>query len=66
MHISDAAGIADEGLQIGEGQINFAEAFEQLKGASFTWVPEIWRGHNNHNEGFATALKRLAAYRDLL
>ena len=66
LHISDAAGIAAEGLQIGEGEIDFDAVFDQLSGVEFSWVPEIWRGHNNDNEGFATALRRLAPFRDRL
>ncbi|MDQ3069604.1 MAG: N-acetylneuraminate synthase family protein [Acidobacteriota bacterium] len=66
IHVSDAAGIAAEGLQIGEGMIDFTAAFEQLHGLEYSWVPEIWRGHNNNNEGFAIALKRLAPYAKLL
>jgi N-acetylneuraminate synthase len=66
VHLSDAHGIAGEGLQIGEGQIDFAGSLELLRGISFTWVPEIWRGHNNGGEGFMVALNRLARYRHLL
>jgi sialic acid synthase SpsE/sugar phosphate isomerase/epimerase len=66
VHVSDAAGIAAEGLQIGDGMIDFEAAFDQLSDVNFSWVPEIWRGHNNQNEGFATALRRLARYHDRL
>ncbi len=66
VHISDARGIAGEGLQIGEGEINFEAVFGQLQDISFTWVPEIWRGHNNGGEGFMIALKRLSEHKHLL
>lgn len=66
VHVSDASGIAGEGLQIGEGMIDFTAALEQLHGLAYSWVPEIWSGHNNDNEGFATAMRRLAPYRHLL
>lgn len=66
IHVSDAAGIAGEGLQIGDGMIDFPAALEQLSGLEYSWVPEIWRGHNNNNEGFVTALNRLAPYAKLL
>ena len=62
LHVSDAAGIAAEGLQIGDGMIDFDEAFELLADVDYSWVPEIWRGHNNENEGFATAMRRLEAW----
>jgi N-acetylneuraminate synthase len=62
LHVSDAAGIAAEGLQIGEGMVDFDEAFELLSDVDYSWVPEIWRGHNNDNEGFATAMKRLETW----
>jgi len=61
LHLVDAAGVDDEGLQIGEGEINFADVAEQLDrlcpNASF--IPEIWQGHKNDGEGFWIALDRL-------
>lgn len=61
LHLVDAAGVDDEGLQIGEGEINFADVAERLDrlcpNASF--IPEIWQGHKNDGEGFWIALDRL-------
>jgi sialic acid synthase SpsE/sugar phosphate isomerase/epimerase len=61
LHIVDAKGIDGEGLQIGEGEVDFkllAEDLEKLcPKASF--IPEIWQGHKNDGEGFWTALERL-------
>ena len=60
-HIADARGVDGEGLQIGEGDVDFALLGEQLS----TWapnvgfVPEIWQGHKNDGEGFWVALDRL-------
>lgn len=60
MHVSDAAGTDGEGLQIGEGTIDFVEVFKIMKGYKGSIVPEIWRGHQNGGRAFFVALKRLA------
>jgi sialic acid synthase SpsE/sugar phosphate isomerase/epimerase len=61
LHFGDAKGLDGEGLQIGEGEIDFdqigAILREHAPGASF--IPEIWQGHKNMGEGFWTALERL-------
>jgi N-acetylneuraminate synthase len=61
LHFGDAKGLDGEGLQIGEGEIDFAQVGAILRkhapGASF--IPEIWQGHKNMGEGFWTALERL-------
>jgi sialic acid synthase SpsE/sugar phosphate isomerase/epimerase len=61
LHIVDAEGVDGEGLQIGEGDIDFLALAESLRkvapGASF--VPEVWQGHKNEGEGFWVALERL-------
>ena len=50
-----------EGLQIGEGEIDFPKLGKIIKkkcsGVSF--IPEIWQGHKNDGEGFWIALDRL-------
>ena len=50
-----------EGLQVGDGSIDFVHFFRQL-GREYegTLVPEIWRGHQDNAAGFITALHRLA------
>ena len=61
LHLGDASGVNGEGLQIGDGDLDF----ERLAGildahcpeASF--IPEIWQGHKNGGEGFWVALERL-------
>jgi N-acetylneuraminate synthase len=61
VHISDAAGDSEEGLQVGEGTLDFAmilKAFEFLPHDA-TLLPEIWQGHDNLGKGFKTALERL-------
>ena len=61
LHLGDAQGLNGEGLQIGEGDIDFARLGAILKagcpGASF--IPEIWQGHKNGGEGFWVAMERL-------
>jgi sialic acid synthase SpsE/sugar phosphate isomerase/epimerase len=61
LHMADALGSDGEGLQIGEGAIDFFALIAQLKricpDASF--MPEIWQGHKNNGEGFWMALERL-------
>ena len=61
IHIVDAKGTDQEGLQIGEGEIDFQHLGELLSRycpeASF--IPEIWQGHKNQGEGFWKALSKL-------
>jgi len=61
LHISDGAGVGEEGLQIGEGTIDFKQlSYDLARGcprASF--IPEVWQGHENGGEGFWYALERL-------
>lgn len=61
LHIADALGVDGEGLQIGEGDMDFVALAEDLDRtcpmASF--IPEIWQGHNNEGEGFWYALAHL-------
>ena len=61
LHLVDAEGLDGEGVQIGDGEINFAALSKQL--ARFTphagFIPEIWQGHKNEGEGFWLALERL-------
>jgi sialic acid synthase SpsE/sugar phosphate isomerase/epimerase len=62
IHISDAAGESEEGLQIGEGNVDFSAMLPLLIDMSndLTLLPEIWQGHDNDGDGFRVALKRLA------
>lgn len=60
LHLGDAKGLNGEGLQIGEGDIDFDRLGRSLAvnpGASF--ITEIWQGHKNGGEGFWIALERL-------
>lgn len=61
LHIVDAKDVDGEGLQIGEGTIDFAMLAEELDrtcpDASF--IPEIWQGHKDGGAGFWFALDKL-------
>ncbi|WP_163339194.1 N-acetylneuraminate synthase family protein [Desulfopila sp. IMCC35008] len=64
MHIADAKGLDGEGLQIGDGEIDFGMLMkvlqEKIPHASF--IPEIWQGHKNGGKGFWIALDHLEKY----
>jgi len=68
LHIADGRGAHKEGLQIGEGDVPFEEAFEILRkflpdgGKNLTWVPEIWQGHLHDYKEFRIALNKLSNY----
>jgi sialic acid synthase SpsE len=61
LHIVDAASIDSEGLQIGEGDVDFSAVFDLLdrKKNSAWFIPEIWQGHKDEGAGFWEALRRL-------
>ena len=62
VHISDAHGIDGEGVQVGEGELDFDALFRHLEKARFSWVPEIWSGHVNHGAGTHHAFCCLEKY----
>jgi sialic acid synthase SpsE/sugar phosphate isomerase/epimerase len=61
LHLVDSIGIDGEGVQVGDGEIDWALLARQLDvlapGVGF--IPEIWQGHVNGGEGFWLALERL-------
>jgi N-acetylneuraminate synthase len=61
LHIADAKGVDGEGLQIGEGEIDFPALAENLERYAHhaSFIPEIWQGHKNEGEGFWIALEKL-------
>lgn len=61
MHIADASGIDGEGLQIGEGVIEWEGLLNQLSEIEFSWLPEVWSGHLNRSAGFVEAINRIIA-----
>lgn len=64
LHFGDAKGLDGEGLQIGEGEIDFDEIGQVLRrhAPAASFIPEIWQGHKNMGEGFWTALERLEGH----
>jgi sialic acid synthase SpsE/sugar phosphate isomerase/epimerase len=60
LHLSDGAGLDGEGLQIGEGAIDWVHFFRVLGDYRGTMIPEIWRGHQRQGEGFLIAIRRLS------
>lgn len=64
IHLVDAKGTDGEGLQIGEGDIDFRQVGLLLDqyAPDVGFIPEIWQGHKNSGEGFWTALNRLEKY----
>lgn len=61
LHMGDALGVNGEGLQIGEGDIDFNKLADILKKhcPTASFIPEIWQGHKNGGEGFWIALEKL-------
>jgi N-acetylneuraminate synthase len=58
VHVSDAKPPHEEGLQVGEGLVDFTLISDIKVGI----VPEIIGGHKNNGEGFLEALKRLQQF----
>jgi N-acetylneuraminate synthase len=64
LHIADAEGVDGEGLQVGEGELDFSELGAALahSAPNARFIPEIWQGHKNNGEGFWVALERLEGH----
>jgi sialic acid synthase SpsE/sugar phosphate isomerase/epimerase len=60
LHISDGSGLDGEGLQIGEGNIDWVNFFRLTGNYHGTMIPEIWRGHQHAGQGFLLAIQRLS------
>ncbi len=59
IHISDAAGFGGEGLQIGDGSVDFKKLLDILVKTDVWFLPEIWQGHKFGGEGFLKAVRTL-------
>jgi N-acetylneuraminate synthase len=57
VHASDARAPDQEGLQIGEGEIDFSI----LRRIDVPILVEIWRGHEHNGKGFRLGIERLRA-----
>jgi len=63
LHLSDGAGTSGEGLQIGDGSVNFVALLPVLLEPQPTVIPEIWMGHHENGLAFRAALERLTEIR---
>ncbi len=61
LHLGDSKGVNGEGLQIGEGDIDFVKLGAILRAGcpDAFFIPEIWQGHKNAGEGFWIAFEKL-------
>ena len=64
MHIADAFGVDGEGLQVGEGDIDFLSMANILNryAPTASFIPEVWQGHKDSGVGFFIALERLEKF----
>jgi N-acetylneuraminate synthase len=64
LHIVDAEGVDGEGLQIGEGNVDFAMVADVLDRTApmASFIPEIWQGHKNGGAGFWEGLDKLESW----
>ena len=59
LHISDANGATEEGLQVGKGNVDFEQLFTMIQHVDIAFVPELCQGHLERCRGFVTALKKV-------
>jgi len=59
LHVADAIGDDGEGIQIGEGDIDWPELLSVFDDFNGPVVTEIWRGHERRGAGFKEAAERL-------
>ena len=60
IHLSDARAPDKEGLQVGEGDIDFSF----LRGVSLPMMMEVWNGHEQDGAGFREGIRRMRAMED--
>jgi len=60
-HIADGKGVDGEGLQIGEGTVDFDRVFKVIDKhiPKVSFIPEVWQGHKNNGEGFWYSLDKI-------
>ncbi len=61
MHIVDALGVDGEGIEVGQGDVDFKLLSLSLNkhNKHTMFLPEVWQGHKNKGEGFWKALEFL-------
>jgi N-acetylneuraminate synthase len=62
LHVADAIGKDGEGIQIGDGEINWERLLPLYEDFDGPIVTEIWRGHEKRGAGFKKAAERLSEY----
>lgn len=62
LHISDAARLNGEGLQIGDGTVDFRSLLKKMENVDVWYLPEIWQGHKFGGEGYLKAVKKLREF----
>lgn len=65
MHIVDAKGSDGEGIEIGQGDVDFDALFSLLNkvNENVQFIPEVWQGHKNNGEGFWAGLEFLETFK---
>lgn len=59
LHVADAIGVDGEGIQIGDGEINFERVMSLYEDFDGPIITEIWRGHERRGRGFKKAAETL-------
>lgn len=59
MHVADAIYPAEEGIGIGDGNIDFRKLKKFINDKKAMWIPEVWNGHLDEFKGFKEALIKL-------
>ncbi len=61
LHLVDASGVDGEGVQVGQGDIDWKVLGAQLEAMApdVRFIPEIWQGHVDNGAGFWEALEQL-------
>ena len=65
MHLSDSSSSSNEGLNIGDGKIDFVKTFKLIYKDSIrniSFIPEVWQGHLNQGANFKLSLVRIANF----
>lgn len=62
LHVADAIGVDGEGIQIGDGEIDFERLMDLYKDFNGPIITEIWRGHERKGRGFKEAAETLSEY----
>ncbi|AEN06198.1 N-acetylneuraminate synthase [halophilic archaeon DL31] len=62
LHVADAIGVDGEGIQIGDGEIDFERVLEPFADFDGPVITEIWRGHERRGEGFKMGAERLSEF----